>query len=378
MVNKRVGLIASALLCLNVFHLYYSQEARPYELLMLFTIVAFYNFIRLLKSPSLSKAIFYGLSVGLLLLTHFFGLFIILAQGFIGLSYLVRSDKKVRIKLALQFVISVAIAVVFFIPSIKILIKVSEIKEFWIPPTTIDTIKQIFKDFCGNSDVILIMGIFAFIYFLFILLKQKKGKENNYLFSGTILFLWVIIVLMVPIIRSYLVVPMIISRYFITILPAIILMIAMGIDACKYHRLSIGFLIVFLIVSSYEIVFHSNYYTRINKEQFREGTNFIKANNTNQEPIVSSLGWYLPYFFKDNASNIVDKPLEAYFVDMQQDTTKIQSFWYFDAFGRQVLFARLTAGTTALSPEQLVPGMYFYRLRSSGRAVQTGRLVVLR
>lgn len=50
----------------------------------------------------------------------------------------------------------------------------------------------------------------------------------------------------------------------------------------------------------------------------------------------------------------------------------------FDAFGRQVLFARLTAGTTALSPEQLVPGMYFYRLRSSGRAVQTGRLVVLR
>ncbi|WP_264520035.1 glycosyltransferase family 39 protein [Flavobacterium sp. N1994] len=337
LINERVGLIASALLSLNIFNLYYSQEARPYELLMLFTILVFYRLIKLIRTPNTINAIYYGLSAGLLLLTHFFGLFIILAHAIIGLLYLVTVDKKSRIKVVLKFVISAVIAIGLFIPAIKIFIKVSEIKEFWIPPTTIDTIKQIFKDFCGNSDFIQILGIVAIGYFLFLLFKKKYSIENKYFFGGIILFLWVVLVLAVPIIRSYLVVPMIISRYFITILPALILMVAMALDAFKFQKISLVFLVVFLIGSSYEIIFHSNYYTRISKEQFREGTNFIKANNRNQEPIVSSLGWYLPYFFKEDFGNyhVVDKPLEIYLADMQKDTTKIEAFWYFDAFGRQ-------------------------------------------
>lgn len=49
----------------------------------------------------------------------------------------------------------------------------------------------------------------------------------------------------------------------------------------------------------------------------------------------------------------------------------------FDGVGRQVMFKSLPAGTTQLSTEQLTPGIYFYRLSSAGRAVQTGRLVAL-
>lgn len=344
MIDRKAGLMASGILCLNMYHLFYSQEARPYGLLMLLTTISFFRIVKFIKSPSALNAIFYGASAGLMLLTHFFGLFVLLSQGTILLLFLINTDKKNRIKFFLNSLLSGAIAILFFIPVVSIFIKVSQIKEFWIAPTTIDTIKQIFKDFCGNSDVILYLSIIAICYFVFLFIKNKKQFnkksaliENKYLLSGTVLILWVFVVLFVAIVRSYLVIPMIISRYFIVILPALILMVVIAIRAFDKQKISLLFFVIFLVVSFYEITFHSHYYTRISKEQFREGTNFIKANNRNQEPIVSSLGWYLPYFFKEDTGNyhVVDKPLEDYFGDMQQDSTKIESFWYFDAFGRQ-------------------------------------------
>ena len=42
LLNKRIGLIAAFILAVNYFHLYYSQDARPYILLLLFSILSFY------------------------------------------------------------------------------------------------------------------------------------------------------------------------------------------------------------------------------------------------------------------------------------------------------------------------------------------------
>jgi len=337
LINKRVGIIASALLCFNYFDILYSQEARPYELLMLVTIFSFLRIVKFIKSPNTINAAFYGISLGLMLLTHFFGLFVLLSQIAILFGFFIKTDKKDKGKFFLNSLIAGVIAIICFIPTIDIFIKVTQIKEFWITPTTIETIKQIFKDFSGNSDFILFLGIIAMFYFMFFFIMQKSSSKNEYFFSGIILLLWVVLVLGVPIVRSYLVVPMIISRYFITILPALILMIAIAINACKTYKIGMSFLIIFLVASSYEIMFHSHYYTAIRKEQFRESTTFIKENYNNHEPIVSSLGWYLPYFFKEapNNYNIVDKSLEVYVAELEKDSTKIGTFWYFDAFGRK-------------------------------------------
>jgi hypothetical protein len=49
----------------------------------------------------------------------------------------------------------------------------------------------------------------------------------------------------------------------------------------------------------------------------------------------------------------------------------------FDGFGKQVMFVSLREGTTQLATEQLGAGMYFYRLSSTGRVVQTGSLMAL-
>lgn len=92
--NKRTGLIASLLLSVNFFHLFYSQEARPYGLLLFFTIVSFYYLVKFIKNPNRLHAIYFGVTAGFMILSHFFGLFVLLAQCFLLGLFLLLADKK--------------------------------------------------------------------------------------------------------------------------------------------------------------------------------------------------------------------------------------------------------------------------------------------
>jgi mannosyltransferase len=79
--GERTGLTAAAFFALNTCAVVYSQEARGYSLLLLAVVASSYLFVRLLDRPSWLYAISYGLTAGLMLHCHFFGAYIVLAQG---------------------------------------------------------------------------------------------------------------------------------------------------------------------------------------------------------------------------------------------------------------------------------------------------------
>jgi hypothetical protein len=339
LVNKEMGLIAGLLLSLNTYHLYYSQEARPYGFLMLFTIIAFYRLVKYIKIPNRKNAVYYGIAAGIMILSHFFGLFVLLSQCFILLIFLLLTGKKERMQFFVNSAISGIVALILFIPAIKTFLEVSQIKQFWIPPTDLNTIKQIFKDFCGNSDFLLYLSIIALLYYVVIFIKEKRTNkeekgivENNHLLAFIILASWVIIVLAVPIIRSYLVIPMIISRYFIVILPGLILLISIAISRCNNEIVKKVFLSLLVIGALYQTIFQNKYYSVVSKTQFREVTHFIAENNTDNEPVVTSLPWYFQYYLNNDTikTTIIDKPLDAMVNEMIQDSTKKAPFWYVD------------------------------------------------
>src|SRR6267154_2703337 len=74
--NKKLGLVAAILLCVNYYSLYYSQEGRDYALALCTSILASLFLVRLLKNPGYKRAFLYALFSLLLLYTHYFGLFI--------------------------------------------------------------------------------------------------------------------------------------------------------------------------------------------------------------------------------------------------------------------------------------------------------------
>lgn len=82
-VSRRVGLWAAVLTAANPAMYYYSQEARDYGLLILFSAVAYALWLRALRQPSARRLALWGLFSALALLTHYFAVFMFLPQAWL-------------------------------------------------------------------------------------------------------------------------------------------------------------------------------------------------------------------------------------------------------------------------------------------------------
>lgn len=82
-VSPRVGVWAAALTAVNPAMYYYSQEARDYGLLILFSAGAYAAWQRALREPAARRLGLWGLLSALALLTHYFAVFMFLPQAWL-------------------------------------------------------------------------------------------------------------------------------------------------------------------------------------------------------------------------------------------------------------------------------------------------------
>ncbi len=80
MFNIRVALIASFLLATNAYHIYYSQEARAYSLVVLFATLSSLFFIRAIECETRWDWVWYVLTAALASYCHFFAWLVLGAQ----------------------------------------------------------------------------------------------------------------------------------------------------------------------------------------------------------------------------------------------------------------------------------------------------------
>lgn len=347
LMNRRAGLISATLLAVNYYHIWYSQEARPYALLALMTILSFYRLIVFIRKCNFKNAFYYGLFSALMIDTHFFRLFILVAQAIILLFFWFELPKEGKMHFFKLCVISGLITIVLWLPTIKIFFDVMEIKSFWIPPPALDVYTLMFKEFFGNSEFILLLVFLTGTFYFISLFNQKKEKQSLYrdnkmLLGFVVLSVWIFISSFIPLLKSYLDVPMIISRYFIGVLPALILIIGIGISNIKSELVQKIILVVFIVASLTDIIIIKDYYNKVSKTQFREITETINTRNNNNDKVVSSYGWLMSYFLNKNATNIpalksstpddvaVESSLENYIAQMRNNKTPKESFWYMD------------------------------------------------
>ncbi|MEI6446371.1 MAG: glycosyltransferase family 39 protein [Actinomycetes bacterium] len=79
-VDRRVGLVASALTTFSVYGIYYSVEARPYSLLMLFSAVSTICLFKLIDQGRRRWLVGYSLASAAVLYTHYSGVGVLAAQ----------------------------------------------------------------------------------------------------------------------------------------------------------------------------------------------------------------------------------------------------------------------------------------------------------
>ena len=79
--SRRAGLIAAALVAVNPYLVWYSQEARSYALLVLFVAWGLYFFARCLNDPAPRNLGLWAAASALALCSHYFAAFVVGAEG---------------------------------------------------------------------------------------------------------------------------------------------------------------------------------------------------------------------------------------------------------------------------------------------------------
>ena len=339
--NKKAGYITAILLTVNLFHIEYSQEARAYSLLVFFIIISYCQLLIYINNSSTKNAIFLGFLAGLIPNAHIFGILNVVSiyLTLLGVIMLTK-NKQLKTNLFKNLFISGIIALVVFYPVVQILNKLSKTQTHWIPKQSLEGIKNAFEQLLGYSQVLLILNsvlILLYIIYTIYILNNKKEREvkntnEKVKLSFVVILIWLFVNIGAIIIKSYTGdASLILSRYFIGVLPLLILIsgYVLSLIPNKIVRNStIGLIILY---SLYNIFITKNYYNKIAKAQFKELTQEIIKQNPNKDKIVSSWGWFMKYYFEDSKdSNVVPSTFQDHIFAMKNDAISKQSFWYFD------------------------------------------------
>ena len=143
--DDNTGIISAFLMAFSGFHIYYSQEARTYSLSVLLTVMSMYFFISLFDKMSHKRLLGYMLSSLLLIYSHIYGLFIIIAQNiyFISRWFLVHEDRRPNVK---KWIFIQSLLILLFTPWVGILLGVAARVEkgYWLQTPHISTLISTF------------------------------------------------------------------------------------------------------------------------------------------------------------------------------------------------------------------------------------------
>jgi mannosyltransferase len=347
--NRNLGLIVASLTSVNYYTLYYSQEARGYILAFLFSILSFLFLIRLLKKMSIKNSLLYSLFSLLLLYSHYYSLFALGSQAVIIVLFFFLSERGQRKEYIKYFVLSSLLIIVGYIPWVPHLLVMSQIHSFWVQPISPRFLLDFYFEYFGRASVLKHLLLILFAGYLVKVFSTKKSftpniaATNPLWFSFIILSIWISVTILVPFFRSLFVVPMILPRYTIVVLPAFLIALAYAIELINYKVIKYIILFTFIIFSLNNIIVVRKYYSKVSKTQFREMTQFVVENNKENYPIIDELvSWQHQYYFKafkfkptmldGKKVSIVDSILIS-----TDPKFKVKGFWIVGAHGEPPL-----------------------------------------
>ena len=307
--SHREGLIAASFMAVLWCPIYYSQEARAYSMLLLFTLLAAYFWIDLVVSLDRGKKISYFAAFAYIAAAiiasylHYYGLYFIVLQGFLATVVLLRRRRALIHLFAIYLVILLA-----YVPWIPTMIsQYSGGGGSWIPVPTILAFLS-YTNFLFNKSTILhciALALYGWLVLINIYdLRKAAGTHMMSLMASPtlLLALWFIVPFVIVFFFSITVKPILTNRNLIISLPAAYLLLARAITRLPVSRTG-QTIVIFSITGLffYHLLFPMHYYSRPHKEQFREAVEFVVRDTHHYEDsVVIGYVWnpaYLNYYF---------------------------------------------------------------------------------
>ncbi|MDB5231299.1 MAG: hypothetical protein JWN76_2104 [Chitinophagaceae bacterium] len=345
--GRQLGLMAALICSLNPYNIEYSQEARDYIFAFLFSALSYCYFIRLIKLPSRKMAIQYGLFSALLVYSHYYGLFVLASQVFLAVIFLLQEKGKERTTLFKFFLISASIVTVLYLPWIPYFIEQLKIKSFWITAVPSSFLQDYFFEYFGKVESIkplLLLLVFFYVAHVLLYAKKEDGplKRNTLPFSFLLLLSWIFVSLLIPYLRSLLVVSMLYPRYGIIVLPAFILLITYAFQLIRYPLLRYCLLTLFLVLTLADFLFVRKYYSSVSKSQFREMTSYVIKENKENYPIVNNKTWWQQSYYLEKGGSkaaLLTEPAAGLFDSIRLKSSvkyRLEGFWLVGAQGEKM------------------------------------------
>ena len=270
--GRRAGLLAAALLAVNAYHIRYAQEARGYAMLVFFAVLATWLFARNLQEPSSAHWGMYAVVCALTTYSHFFGALLVPAHAISLLSW--ERDKIPWRK----FLGSLLAYGAMIIPIMIFLSGLGRSGEpiSWIPPLQPDSLLVLGVDFTGvYGSTLLALDVLAIgIAALGAARTRMSTEHTNYAWGYTLLFAWLVTPVVITLTVS-LVKPIFLPRYLSLCIPALLLLVAVGIGRLRPAVLAWG---LFIAISACSVLGDLRYYQsdfEMQRQDWRALTSYV-------------------------------------------------------------------------------------------------------
>ncbi len=311
--NNRAAIISAFLLACAPFLIRYSQEARMYGLLSLFTLLAVYAAAYIADKPKdFWPYLLYCLAITAGMYTHYFTVFAIMS---IWLYFVVLQPIK-KIKFGKSIVLSARwwlaniVALILFIPWLSNMI--AQLRRgqglSWLPKTTIMTYHDTIWQFFTFTDahkilyiIYLLVPIIILIASIYLVYTDKSAQKYSRLVVSFGI-LPILVGLLVSIQK-----PIFHERYFVFAAVAIYIIVAMTIDRLSQKKIWLMGILLTLVVGT-ELIGVRNVYAQSSHEM---GEVINQINNQYQigDNIIAA---ELYVYFDSSYYNTTEQPIKLY------------------------------------------------------------------
>ena len=267
------GLYAALLMAVNPFALYYSQDARPYMLLLAASTFSLYFLLRLLRRLDKGDIAGYLFFTAIALYTHPLAPLLLLVHGAGWLIFRRAEGYEAARQRPTAVLVAMLLAFVLFLPQLAfmwntILHKVEGTSRAgWIPVPTarafLQTARQYFMHpaLAGLAFVLIAAGSAIFA-------RRDRASRRGLLFGITVIIGCVV----APWVISRVLTPVYVDRYTIPALAGVILLLAWSVTKLSI-RWRAGVVAVYLLLSGYTLY---HYYAGLDKDPWRETARYVE------------------------------------------------------------------------------------------------------
>jgi len=297
--DRNTGILAAALLAFSPFQIYYSQEARAYAPMLFFYSLAFWFFLRLLRTWSRRDALLFGILAAAAFWTHFYAFVPVLALLLFALG--LKAGEMARdLRKAIPLGISLAAFVLLCLPLIYHAVQLFLARTGGAPAfgvQGIETITQTFVQISGFSGILAWVFLALFIVGVAALWPRDRVKALLLVFA-------LAFPLLLSVFLSYRM-PMV-PRYLIYLLAAFLPGVALALrPLCPFVRsrnLVYGAIVLALVINLPVLV---PYYTTPQKDDWR-GLSQELAGSAGAGDLVVALPGYLrqplSYYYRNETA----------------------------------------------------------------------------